>query len=120
MVTSPLSSGEWLSPENTPPSFGKTYTQLEIISFFAYHSKKDIVRAVKGMRYGPSVTSLYRMFPSQKHGGVFTKDEIEEILRGVSDSSEEWDKAIIILSESILVPTKIRTILRQIIEKTMN
>lgn len=65
MVTSPLSSGEWPSPENTPPSVGKTYTQLEIISFFAYHSKKDIVRAVKESGYGPSVTSLYRMFPSK-------------------------------------------------------
>ena len=115
MVTSPLSSGEWPSPENTPPSVGKTYTQLEIISFFAYHSKKDIVRAVKESGYGPSVTSLYRMFPSKKHNGVFTEYEINEILRGVSIMREEWDKAIEILSKSILVPTKTRIILRQII-----
>jgi len=83
--------------------------------FFAYHSKKDIVRAVKESGYGPSVTSLYRMFPSKKHNGVFTEYEIKEILRGVSIMSEEWDKAIEILSKSILVPTKIRIILRQII-----
>jgi len=117
MVTSPLSSGEWPSPKNTPPSVGKTYTQLEIISFFAYHSKKDIVRAVKESGYGPSVTSLYRMFPSKKHDGVFTEYEINEILRGVSVMREEWDKAIEILSKSILVPTKTRIILRQIIAK---
>lgn len=48
------------------------------------------------------------------------QSEVTKLLRVVSDSSEEWDKAIVILSESILVPMKIRTILRQIIEKTMN
>ena len=115
MVTSPLSSGQWPGPENTPPSDGETYSQLEIITFFAYHSKKDIVRAVKESGYGPSVTSLYRMFPSKKHNGVFTEYEIKEILRGVSIMREEWDKAIEILSKSILVPTNIRIILRQII-----
>jgi hypothetical protein len=120
MVTSPLSSGQWPGPENTPPSDGKTYTQLEIITFFAHHSKKDIVRAVKESAYGPSVTSLYRMFPSKKHRGIFTEHEIKEILRGVSIMSEEWDKAIEILSKSILVPTKIRIILRQIIAMTKN
>ena len=122
MVTSPLSSGEWPSPENTPPSDGKTYTQLEIISFFTYHSKKDIVRAVKDMGYGPSVTSLYRMFPSEKRvgGGVFTEYEIKEILRGVNNTSEESDKAIEILSKSVLVPTEIREILRQMIATTEN
>ena len=122
MVTSPLSSGEWPSPENTPPSDGKTYTQLEIIFFFTYNSKKDIVRAVKEMGYGPSATSLYRMFPSEKRvgGGVFTEYEIKEILRGVNNTSEESDKAIEILSKSVLVPTEIRTILRQMIATTEN
>ena len=38
------------------------------------------------------------MFPSKKHNGVFTEYEIKEILRGVSIMSEEWDKAIEILS----------------------
>ena len=57
------------------------------------------------------------MFPSKKHNGVFTEYEIKEILRGVSIMSEEWDKAIEILSKSILVPTKTRIILRQIIAK---
>ena len=122
MVTSPLSSGEWPSPENTPPSDGKTYTQLEIISFFTYHSKKDIVRAVKEMGYGPSTTSLYRMFPPEKRfgGGVFNENEIKEILRGVNNTSEESDKAIEILSKSVLVPEEIREILRQMIPTTEN
>ena len=122
MVTSPLSSGEWPSPENTPPSDGKTYTQLEIIFFFTYNSKKDIVKAVKEMGYGPSTTSLYRMFPPEKRfgGGVFNENEIKEILRGVNNTSEESDKAIEILSKSVLVPTETRKLLRQIIATTEN